>query len=279
MKADKKLRHLRAEKGWTKSEVARVAGIPFSSYRNYEKENLKELPGKAALSLARAYGVTVEYLLNDSKDFPPDPGDRITKEGAAGNLPKVRHGEFLGGPPKEEAVGKTGATAQTPGGRTTQTRLPGFIVPLQNIPVVGYVAAGETEIAYDDAGLPVGGSIDELLERLPDVTDEHAYGLTVSGNSMLPGYPRGTKVIVCPSEKVRSGDLVICRLRSTGKVYIKEIAFVGSPSKPALEWSQGAYAASGMVVLKSHNMTAHEPMVVPREDILFCHKVVWTKRP
>lgn len=277
MKADKKLRHLRAEKGWTKSEVARVAGIPISSYRNYEKENLKELPGKAALSLARAYGVTVEYLLNDSKDFPPDPGDRITKEGAAGNLPKVRHGEFLGGQPKEEAVGKTVATAQ--GGRTTQTRLPGFVVPPQNIPVVGYVAAGETEIAYDDAGLPVGGSIDEPLERLPDVTDEHAYGLTVSGNSMLPGYPRGTKVIVCPSEKVRSGDLVICRLRSTGKVYIKEIAFVGSPPKSALERSEGAYAASGMVVLKSHNTTAHEPMVVPREDILFCHKVVWTKRP
>lgn len=277
MKADKKLRHLRAEKGWTKSEVARVAGIPFSSYRNYEKENLKELPGKAALNLARAYGVTVEYLLNDSKDFPPDPGDRITKEGAGGNLPKVHHGEFLGGTPKEEAVGKTGATAQ--GGRTTQTRLPGFVVTPQNIPVVGYVAAGETEIAYDDAGLPVGGSIDEPLERLPDVTDEHAYGLTVSGNSMLPGYPRGTKVIVCPSEKVRSGDLVICRLRSTGKVYIKEIAFVGSPPKSALERSEGAYVTSGMVVLKSHNTTAHEPMVVPREDILFCHKVVWTKRP
>ncbi|MDI6760807.1 MAG: XRE family transcriptional regulator [Candidatus Brocadiaceae bacterium] len=269
MKADKKLRHLRAEKGWTKSEAARAGGIPISSYRNYEKENLKELPGKTAMSLARAYGVTVEYLLNDSKDFPPNPEDRMPKEGVAGGLPKVRHGEFLGGPPKEEATGKTGATAQTPGGRTTQTRLPGFIVTLQNIPVVGYVAAGETEIAYDDAGLPVGGSIDEPLERLPDVTDEHAYGLTVSGNSMLPGYPRGTKVVVCPSEKVRSGDLVICRLRSTGKVYIKEIAFVGS----------GPAASSGMVVLKSHNTTAHEPMVVPREDILFCHKVVWTKRP
>src|SRR3989338_1249060 len=277
MKVGKKLRLLRAERGWSKSGAARAAGIPISSYRNYEREDLKKLAGEVALNLARAYGVTVEYLLNDGKDFPPDPGDRITKEGAACNLPKVRNGEFLGGTPKEEAVGKTGATAQ--GGRTTQTRLPGFVVPPQNIPVVGYVAAGETEIAYDDAGLPVGGSIDEPLERLPDVTDEHAYGLTESGNSLLPGYPRGTKVIVCPSEKVRSGDLVICRLRSTGKVYIKEIAFVGSLPKSALERSEGAYAASGMVVIKSHNMTAHEPMVVPREDILFCNKVVWTKRP
>jgi phage repressor protein C with HTH and peptisase S24 domain len=46
-------------------------------------------------------------------------------------------------------------------------------------------------------------------------------------------------------------------------VYIKEIAFT----------------ASGMVFLKSHNTTAYEPMVVPREDLQFCHKVVWAKRP
>lgn len=69
-------------------------------------------------------------------------------------------------------------------------------------------------------------------------------------------------MVVCPSEKVKSGDLVICRLKSTGKVYIKEIAF-----------------SSNMVILKSHNTTAYEPMAVPKDDIAFCHKVVWAKRP
>jgi phage repressor protein C with HTH and peptisase S24 domain/DNA-binding XRE family transcriptional regulator len=248
MKADKKLRHLRAEKGWTKSEAARVAGIPFSSYRNYEKENLKELPGKTALSLSRAFGVKVEYLLDDSKDFPPGLEDRTDKEGQAVNIGVASQGRA----DKVKAAQYIGVSESY----TTGLQLP-------NIPVVGYVAAGETDIAYTDAGLPVGGSIDEPLERLPDVVDEHAYGLVLSGNSMLPGYPRGTKVIVCPSEKVKSGDLVICRLRSTGKVYIKEIAFT----------------PSGVVVLKSHNVTAYEPIVASREDIMFCHKVVWARRP
>lgn len=235
MKVGKKLRLLRAEKGWTKSGAARAAGIPISSYRNYETESMnRRLAGNAAMALAKAFGVTVEYLLDEGKDYPPRPIDRANQ-----GLVDL----------------KTEVAA-------TQRPRPLGPEPQGSIPVVGLVAAGETDIAYDDAGLPVGGSIDEPLDRLPDVTDEHAYGLIISGNSMLPGYPRGTKVVVCPSEKVKSGDLVICRLRSTGKVYIKEIAF-----------------SSGMVILKSHNTTAYEPVAVPKEDVLFCHKVVWAKRP
>ncbi|HHT9120835.1 MAG TPA: XRE family transcriptional regulator [Candidatus Hypogeohydataceae bacterium YC41] len=237
MNVSKKLRLLRAERAWTKSGAARAAGIPISSYRNYEKEGIKRLSGDVALSLAKAYGVSVEYLLDESKDFPPSQEDITEVMDNGGHAAKVKTPNY--------------------------TRSTKMVLSLPTIPIVGYVAAGETDIAYGDAGLPVGGSIDEPLERLPDVTDEQAYGLIVSGKSMLPGYPDGTKVIVCPSEKVKSGDLIICRLRSTGKVYIKEVAFT----------------PSGMVVLKSHNVTAYEPMVVSKEDILFCHKVVWAKRP
>lgn len=243
MKVGTKLRLLRAEKGWTKSRAARSAGIPISSYRNYEKESLnRKLPGKSAFALSKAFGVSVEYLLDDSKDYPPvPPKDRVFQ---------VLHEPEAGGT-------EIAARRQT-------------VAPPQHvreggnncINIVGHVAAGEADIVFDDAGLPVGGSIDEPLERLPDVTDKNAYGLIVSGNSMLPGFPEGTKVVVCPSEKVRSGDLVICRLHSTGKVYVKEIAF-----------------SSDMVILISHNATAYEPMAATREDIAFCHKVVWAKRP
>ncbi|HHT9134780.1 MAG TPA: XRE family transcriptional regulator [Candidatus Avalokitesvara rifleensis] len=241
MKIGTKLRLLRAEKGWTKSSAARAAKIPISSYRNYEKESLnRKLPGKSALALANAFGISLEYLLDDARDYPPRPRDRRfqvaqeTETSDDGEKTAVR---------RQISVSKSGA-----GGN--------------GINIVGHVAAGETDIVFDDAGLPAGGSIDEPLERLPDVKDENAYGLVISGNSMLPGYPQGTRVIVCPSEKVRSGDLVICRLNSTGKVYIKEIAF-----------------SSDRVILKSHNMTAYEPVAVAKEDIVFCHKVVWTKRP
>jgi len=77
MKIGTKLRLLRAEKGWTKSSAARSAKIPISSYRNYEKESLnRKLPGKSALALANAFGVSLEYLLDDARDYPPRPRDR-----------------------------------------------------------------------------------------------------------------------------------------------------------------------------------------------------------
>ncbi len=245
MNVGTKLRLLRAERGWTKSHAAREAGIPISSYRNYEKESLnRKLPGKSALALAKTFGVSLEYLLDDLKDYPPVPArDRIIQ---------------LVGEPEKKAAG-TGVEGDTR--RRVAVSRHGERGN-DGINIVGHVAAGETEVVFDDAGLPTGGSIDEPLERLPDVTDSNAYGLIVSGNSMLPGYPEGTKVVVCPSHKVRSGDVVICRLNSTGKVYVKEIAF-----------------SQDMIILKSHNATAYEPVAVPREDIVFCHKVVWAKRP
>lgn len=70
-----KLRHLRAEKGWNRSETARQSEIPISTYQAYEKLNRKP-KGEAAIKISRAFGVTVDYLLDDSKGYPPGPLDR-----------------------------------------------------------------------------------------------------------------------------------------------------------------------------------------------------------
>lgn len=70
-----KLRHLRAEKGWNRSEAARQSEIPISTYQAYEKLNRKP-KGEAAIKIARAFGVTVDYLLDDGKGYPPGPLDR-----------------------------------------------------------------------------------------------------------------------------------------------------------------------------------------------------------
>lgn len=212
MKLMDKLRLLRETRGWTKKDAAKRAGVAYTTYVEYEGKKRQCKPTiKHAQEIARAFGLSTDYLLDETKGYPPPP------------------------------------EAQRPS-------------PLINI--IGLVSAGETEIAYDDAGLPVGGSIEEPLERPYDVKDANAYGLSIEGDSMLPGYPKGSKVVVCPSEKVKTGDIVICRLRSTGKVYIKEVKFQGD-----------------MVILSSHNTASHAPMAVPYNDILFCHKVVWTRRP
>ncbi len=70
-----KLRHLRAEKGWNRSETARQSDLPISTYQAYEKLNRKP-KGEAAIKISRAFGVTVDYLLDDSKGYPPGPLDR-----------------------------------------------------------------------------------------------------------------------------------------------------------------------------------------------------------
>jgi transcriptional regulator with XRE-family HTH domain len=71
-----KLMHLRAEKGWNRSEAARRANIPISTYQAFEKLNRKP-KGEAAMKLSRVFGVTVDYLMDDERGYPPGPLDRI----------------------------------------------------------------------------------------------------------------------------------------------------------------------------------------------------------
>lgn len=77
IKITEKLRHLRAEKGWNRSEVARQADLPISTYQAYEKLNRKP-KGEAAIKIARVFGVTLDYLLDDERGYPPGPLDRVS---------------------------------------------------------------------------------------------------------------------------------------------------------------------------------------------------------
>ena len=73
-----KLKHLRGEKGWGRSETARQAKIPAATYQSYEQFNRKP-SGEYALALAKALGVTVEYLLDEEKGYPPIRTDLLTE--------------------------------------------------------------------------------------------------------------------------------------------------------------------------------------------------------
>ncbi|HHT9119087.1 MAG TPA: helix-turn-helix domain-containing protein [Candidatus Hypogeohydataceae bacterium YC41] len=69
--------HLRAEKGWNRSEAARRANIPISTYQAFEKLNRKP-KGEAAMRLSRIFGVTLDYLMDDERGYPPGPLDRVS---------------------------------------------------------------------------------------------------------------------------------------------------------------------------------------------------------
>ena len=91
--------------------------------------------------------------------------------------------------------------------------------PQRAIPHIGLAQAGDGGF-FDDAGFPVGSGWDEIL--FPEVEDEHAYALEISGDSMLPLYRPGDLVVVSPAASVRKGDRVVVKTRD-GEVLAKEL--------------------------------------------------------
>ena len=96
------------------------------------------------------------------------------------------------------------------GAKATQT---------QRIPLIGMAQAGSGGF-FDDAGFPVGAGWEEIA--FPAVTDENAYALEISGDSMLPLYRDGDVIIVSPASSVRRGDRVVVKTRD-GEVLAKEL--------------------------------------------------------
>ncbi|MCQ4574561.1 MAG: XRE family transcriptional regulator [Candidatus Brocadiales bacterium] len=172
-----------------------------------------------------ALQLTTEYLLNSKKGWPPSNGDRLPE-----------------------------APPDIPG--KIPLKQPETIGEGDTIPIISYVSAGDTEVAYGDAGYPAGEGIDRMV-RPEGVTDQHAYGLIVKGDSMLPMMPDGTVVVAVTNKRAKEGNVVICRAKESGKVYIKLLKRLDH-----------------IVVLESTNMQAHDPLAFQREDIYFMHPVV-----
>jgi phage repressor protein C with HTH and peptisase S24 domain len=89
----------------------------------------------------------------------------------------------------------------------------------QSLPLIGYAQAGEGGY-FDDGGYPVGEGWDEV--HFPGIQDQHAYALEVQGDSMLPLFRAGDRLIVAPGETVRVGDRVVVRTVK-GEVMAKEL--------------------------------------------------------
>ena len=87
------------------------------------------------------------------------------------------------------------------------------------MPLIGFAEAGAGGY-FDDGGFPVGKGWDEIA--FPAVTDEHAYALEISGDSMKPAYRDGDVIIVSPAAPVRRGDRVVVKTKN-GEVMVKEL--------------------------------------------------------
>jgi phage repressor protein C with HTH and peptisase S24 domain len=125
------------------------------------------------------------------------------------------------------------------------------------VPVIGFAEAGAGGY-FDDGGFPVGSGWDEIA--FPDVEDEHAYALEVSGNSMEPLYRKGDFLVISPAARLRTGDRVVVKTRN-GEVLAKELKKRNSKS----------------VELRSLN-PAHKDRVLPASDVVWIARIMWASQ-
>jgi len=125
------------------------------------------------------------------------------------------------------------------------------------VPLIGFAEAGAGGY-FDDGGFPVGSGWDEI--PFPDVDDQHAYALEVSGNSMEPLYRKGDVIIVSPAARLRRGDRVVVKTKS-GEVLAKELK----------------RRTSKNVELRSLN-PEHDDRVLPASEVLWIARIVWASQ-
>jgi phage repressor protein C with HTH and peptisase S24 domain len=125
------------------------------------------------------------------------------------------------------------------------------------VPLIGFAEAGAGGY-FDDGGFPVGEGWDEIA--FPQVSDDHAYALEVSGASMEPAYRDGDVIIVSPSAPIRRGDRVVVRARS-GEVMVKELKRRTGKS----------------IELRSLNI-AHPDRTLAAGDVLWIARILWASQ-
>lgn len=84
-------------------------------------------------------------------------------------------------------------------------------IATKQIALLGVAQAGSGGF-FDDAGFPAGSGFDVI--DFPAVPGDGVYALEVQGDSMLPAYRDGDRLIVQPGAQVRKGDRVV--VRTTG---------------------------------------------------------------
>lgn len=158
--------------------------------------------------------------------------------------------------PSTESLSKIlAATGETVDG--FMTLLSGVSMTRRTVPLIGLAQAGAGGY-FDDGGFPVGTGWDAV--EFPSISDEHAYALEVTGDSMAPAYKDGCVIIVAPGAPVRRGDRVVVRLRD-GEVMAKELKRLSAKT----------------IELRSLN-PEHADHAFARDDIAWIARIMWASQ-
>jgi phage repressor protein C with HTH and peptisase S24 domain len=153
-----------------------------------------------------------------------------------------------------EATGETFDAFLSNGGAYLQSSGP---PPGVTMPLLGLAQAGAGGF-FDPAGFPTGDGWDQV--QMPIAGDPGIYALEVSGDSMLPLYRDGDRIIVSRNEQVRRGDRVVVRTRD-GEVTAKVLA----------------RQTANVVELHSLN-TAYPPRHIEMSDVEWIARIIWASQ-
>ncbi len=201
-------------------------------------------------ALARRHGFTPSGLAKiaglDSTAF--NPSKRMSKDGR-GRWPSTESIAKL-----LEATGESFDEFLSLGGAYLQydSKPQGATVPL-----LGLAQAGAGGF-FDAAGFPAGEGWDEV--RLPGPGENGIYALEVSGDSMLPLYRDGDRIVVSPSEQIRRGDRVVVKTRG-GEVMAKILA------------------RQTAKIVELHSLNAlHPPRLLEMRDVEWIARIIWASQ-
>lgn len=125
------------------------------------------------------------------------------------------------------------------------------------VPLIGLAQAGERGF-FDDAGFPAGHGWEQIA--FPGLDDEHAYALEITGDSMMPIYRDGDRIVVSPAANVRRGDRVLVRTNA-GEVMAKQLSRL----------------TAQRIELQSFN-PAYDTRAFDLAEVTFMHRIVWASQ-
>jgi phage repressor protein C with HTH and peptisase S24 domain len=197
-------------------------------------DKLAEIHGLSTSGLAKRAGLDATTF-NKSKRIMLDGRERWP---STESIAKVLH-----------ATGTTfGDFVALVGGRKMTAR------PL---PLLGFAQAGAGGY-FDSSGYPAGSGWDEV--SFPDVQDEALYALEIQGDSMLPVYRDGDRIVVSPSAAIRRGDRVVVQT-TDGEIMAKELK----------------RQTNRTVELTSLNAD-HAERVLPVSDVAWMARIMWVSQ-
>jgi phage repressor protein C with HTH and peptisase S24 domain len=159
--------------------------------------------------------------------------------------------------PSTESIAKALAATGTPFDTFVTLIEPSGGRAAHAVPLLGFAEAGSGGY-FDDGGFPAGEGWAEVA--FPAVTDEHAYALEISGQSMEPAYRNGDIIVVSPSAPCRRGDRVVVRTKD-GEVMAKELKRKTAKS----------------IELKSLN-AQHPDRTLEAGDVLWIARILWASQ-